>query len=312
MKDNQDTVVPDSIKGLAGRHLFNPVFMAYCGLAITMLIWGVVPVFLKKLLHVLTPTELSFSRFLLSGAVLLVWALFRMRPQLISIVQMDYKLLILATIFGPLTAMVCFNYGILHVTVGTAAVVAAVEPLCTYLLAVFIGQEAWQPKRLLSILFALLGISLVVMARDSWGIVYWLSLFLITLTPIIWAVNNILTKELVKRHSSLVIVATSFVLSSLFLIPTLSAGYLERIATMGVALWLALSYCVISTIFGFSIWYWSLRYLPPTTVAVSMYLIPLFSVTAGVLILHEPLTWMKGLGVLTVLAGLYLVNVRFR
>ena len=128
----------------------------------------------------------------------------------------------------------------------------------------------------------------------------------------IWAVNNILTKELIKRHSPLVMVATSFVLSSLFLIPTLSPGYLHRMAAMGIALWLALLYCVLSTIFGFSIWYWSLRYLPPTTVAVSMYLIPLFSVTAGVLMLHEPISWMKGAGVVAVLAGLYLVNVRFR
>ena len=310
--ENPDGFVRGGTKVLPGRYFSNPVLLAYGGLAVTMVIWGVVPVFLKKLLSVLTPTELSFSRFLLSGAILLIWALFRMRPQLLKIIQKDFKLLILSTIFGPLAAMVCFNFGILHVTVGTAAVVAAVEPLCTYLLAVIIGQEAWRPKRMLSIVFALLGISLVVLARESWGITYWLSLLLITLTPIIWAVNNILTKELVKRHSSLVMVATSFVLSSLFLIPTLSSGYLERLATMGIALWLALSYCVLSTIFGFSIWYWSLRYLPPTTVAVSMYLIPLFSVTAGVFMLHEPLTWMKGVGVLTVLAGLYLVNVRFR
>jgi drug/metabolite transporter (DMT)-like permease len=311
-KDRQEAIGPDGDKRLPGPYLSNPAFLAYGGLALTMVIWGVVPVFLKKLLNVLTPPELSFSRFLMSGALLLIWALFRMRSQLIRIVREDFKLLLLSTIFGPLAAMVCFNFGILHVTVGTAAVVAAVEPLCTYLLAVIIGQETWQPKRLLSIVFALLGISLVVLARESWGITYWLSLLLITLTPIIWAVNNILTKELIKRHSALVMVATSFVLSSLFLIPTLSHGYLERLATMGTALWLAFSYCVLSTIFGFSIWYWSLRYLPPTTVAVSMYLIPLFSVTAGVLLLGEPLTWMKGAGVLTVLVGLYLVNVRFR
>ena len=165
LKENHDDFAEGGAEVLPEGHPANPVVLAYGGLAVTMVFWGVVPVFLKKLLHVLTPTELSFTRFSLSGAVLLIWALYRMRPQLLKIVQADFKLLMLSTIFGPLAAMVCFNFGILHVTVGTAAVVAAVEPLFTYLLAVIMGQEAWRPKRLLSIVFALLGISLVVVAR---------------------------------------------------------------------------------------------------------------------------------------------------
>jgi drug/metabolite transporter (DMT)-like permease len=57
----------------------NPVVIAYLGLITTMILWGFVLVFLKKLLAVLTPTELSFSRFFLSGAVLLLWVLVRYR-----------------------------------------------------------------------------------------------------------------------------------------------------------------------------------------------------------------------------------------
>jgi drug/metabolite transporter (DMT)-like permease len=81
---------------------------------------------------------------------------------------------------------------------------------------------------------------------------------------------------------------------------------------MGLTMWLALIYCILSTIFGFSIWYWSLRYLPPSTVAVSMYLIPVISVAAGRVFLNEPMPLMKAAGLAIVLLGLYLVNVRFK
>jgi hypothetical protein len=50
-----------------------PRGLAYIGLFVTMLAWGLVPAFLKMLLVVFTPTELSFTRFLLSGVILLAW-----------------------------------------------------------------------------------------------------------------------------------------------------------------------------------------------------------------------------------------------
>lgn len=299
------------------RYLFekpvsNPVAVAYLGLTTTMILWGFVPVFLKKLLSVLTPTELSFSRFLLSGAVLLLWVLLRQRQALIRILQQDLKLLLLCTLFGPLAAMVCFNFGILHVTIGTASMFAAIEPLFTYILAVIIGQEAWKANRLLSIILTLIGIALVIFSRESFGMLYWVSLLLVLLSPTIWAVNNIISKDIVKRHSPAAMVAASFVISSLCLVPTLSETYIQTFLHLDLHLWLALLYCIASTIFGFSIWYWSLQHLPPSTVAISMYLIPVISVAAGRVFLNEPISLMKVAGIAIVMLGLYLVNVRYK
>lgn len=294
------------------KRFSNPITIAYLGLITAMIVWGFVPIFLKKLLTVLTPTELSFTRFLLSGAVLLVWVLARQRHALLRILQQDLKLLLLSTLFGPLAGWVCFNFGILHVTIGTAAMFAAIEPLFTYLLAVFVGQETWKANRLFSIILALFGIVLVILSRETFGVTYWVSLLLVLLTPMIWSVNNIITKDIVKRHSPIVMIAASFVLSSLFLVPTLSPNYIQTVVHMRVHMWLALLYCILSTIFGFSIWYWSLRHLPPSTVAVSMYLIPIISVAAGRIFLNEPLSLLKASGIGIVLLGLYLVNVRFK
>jgi drug/metabolite transporter (DMT)-like permease len=296
----------------ARRFIAHPPAIAYLGLFVTMIVWAIVPVFLKMLLSVLTPIELSFSRFLLSGSVLLVWVLLRNGNALVAMFRQDLKRVLLCTVFGPLTAMVCFNFGILHITIGTAAVFAALEPFFTYLLAVFLRQEYWQPQRMISILVALAGMTLVVFSRNVWGVTYWASLLLVTLSPLIWAANSIITKELVKRHSPIVMTGASFVLSSLLLVPILSTDYLTTIAGMSPTLWLALGYCVASNILGFSVWYWSLKYLPASSVAVTMYLIPVLTVAAGMVFLSEPLSLMKALGIVTVIVGLYLVNVRWR
>lgn len=294
----------------ARRLLANPPALAYFGLLITMIAWAMVPVFLKMLLTVLTPVELSFSRFLLSGIILLAWVVLNKRDQLVALFRSDFRLVLLCTLFGPLTAMVCFNFAILHITIGTAAVFAALEPFFTYLLAVLLGQEHWQPRRMLSILLALGGMTLVVFSRSTWGVTYWVSLLLVTVSPLIWAANSIITTELVKRHSPIVMTGASFVLSSLFLVPALSADFPAAVAGMGAGLWMALGYCVVSNILGFSVWYWSLKFLPPSSVAVTMYLIPVLSVAAGVAFLQEPLSLIKAIGIATVLSGLYFVNIR--
>ncbi len=288
------------------------VTKAYVALLLTMVVWGLVPAFLKQLLAVLSPTELSFIRFFFAGAVMLAWILPGHYKEVLGIFRDDWRLMLLCTLCGPLVAMVCFNFGLSKLTVGTAAVFTAIEPVCTYLFAVLLGQERWKAGRMLSILVALTGIVLVIFSRESFGVGYWLSLVLVTLSPIIWAANNIITKELAKRHAAMVMVAVSFFLSSLLLLPTLPADLPAKLASMPPALWLVLGYTVLCNIFGFTFWYWSLKHLPSSTVALSMYLLPVLSVAAGMLLLGESLSLLKGIGILTVMLGLYLTNVRFR
>ena len=288
------------------------IVLAYLGLLFATVTWGMVPVFVKKLLTVLSPTEVSFSRFLLAGALLLIGLVFFNPRGVYRIFQQDFKLLILSTIFGPLTAMVCFNFAIQRISIGTASVFAAVEPVFTYFLAVIVGQEVWRARRMLSILIALGGLSLVTLSRENMSVSYWASLGLAFLSPLVWGANNILSKDLVKRHSPVVLVAISFIISSLFLIPTLTEHYFSTMLHMNTALWLALMYCVMSTLIGFNIWYWTLIHLPPSTVAVSLYIIPVFSIIGGIVFLDETMTLMKAAGVTIVLLGLYLVNVRFQ
>lgn len=290
----------------------NPIFLAYVGLSLAMATWALVPVFLKKLLLVLSPVELTFSRFIGAGVLLLGWAVCQWPFELVRIFRRDLKLLLLSTVFGPLTAMLCVNIALVNITVGTSAVFAAIEPLCTYLMAVGIGQEVWQPRRMGGIGVAMAGVVLVTLSRESVGLAYWVSIFLAGLSPVIWSVNNVISKALVTRHHPLVMMAASFVISSLFLVPALSADYLTILVHLDAAQWFYLGYCVLGTIFGFGVWYWSLKHLPPSTVALFMYALPVLSVAGGMLLLGESLSWLKGIGIATVMGGLYLVNVKFR
>jgi drug/metabolite transporter (DMT)-like permease len=290
-----------------------PVPLVYVGLAVTALCWGLLPAFQKQLLQVFSAVEATFVRFFLSGVFLLAIVLFQRPGAPVRAIRRDPGGILVSSILGPLLAMVAFNWGIRTVAIGLAGVILAVEPILTYLIAVAFGQERWDWRRFLSILLTLGGLAAVVVADRGIGGAFWFGLLAVCATPLIWAVNTVISKDLVAKESPMVLTTLNFLISSVCLIPFLGSGFLSRTGGMGAPYWAALGFCVLpGTVLAYGIWYGSLRVLSPSTLSLSLYAIPLISVISGIACFGERLTPLKGAGVALVLYGLYLVNVRFQ
>lgn len=284
--------------------------LAYAGLFLTVISWGLIPVFQKKLLSIMGPIEVTFSRFFLTSLFLSVWVIVKKRQELCAMVKGDFLILMLSTFIGPLLAMTLFNYGIEIISIGLSAILIAFEPVLTYLFAVGARQERWSGKRMLSILMAMLGLILI-LYQDDRQATFWIGFMLVAVSTAVWALNTILTKELVMKHNPVVMMTFNFCLSSLLLIPLLGKQYLNTLLYLDGILWFDLLFCVIpGTVFGFSIWYICLKHIPPSSVSISLYLIPIFSVLGGSLFFNEAVTIIKVVGFLITLYGLYLVNIK--
>ncbi|WP_438002858.1 DMT family transporter [Sorangium sp. So ce321] len=289
----------------------NPMKMAYVGLALTIVCWGLVPVFQKQLLEVFGAVELTFVRFFVSGFVLLGVVLVRSPRELSGVVRRNPWGILLSSVLGPLLAMVSFNFGVRTVAISLAALVIALEPMLTYVIAVAMGQERWELQRVLSILLCLAGLAVTMAADGIGGGAFWVGLLAVFVTPIVWAVNTVISKGLVEKESPIVIIVLNFLISSALLLPFSQSDGMPRILQMSARHWGALAFCVLpGTVMGYTIWYWALRFLSPSTLSISLYAIPIISVVGGVVVLGESLTIVKGSGVALVLYGLYRVNTQ--
>jgi len=286
--------------------------LAACvGLGIAALSWALVPVFQKQLLAVLSPAEITFVRFFASGVMLLGILVVTRPRELYEVVRRSPCGVLATSICGPLLAMSAFTFGIQTVGVGLAAVIVATEPMLTYLIAVGLGRERWSPSRALSILLSFAGLAGVVTADGGGGGVYWLGLAAVCLTPAVWAVNTVISKDLVDGSSSVALVTVNFLVSSMCLAPFVGFDGLARLEVMGRSDWLALGFCIVpGTVISYCIWYALLRFLTPSTLSVSLYVIPVFTVLASVAVLDEQLSIMKTAGIAVVLYGLYLVTLK--
>jgi drug/metabolite transporter (DMT)-like permease len=290
-----------------------PMALVYAGLAVVVSCWGLLPAFQKQLLRPLSAVEVTFSRFFLSGVVLLAVVLVRRPRDLSDALRRNPRGILVSSILGPLLAMVTFNTGIRTVAIGLAGLILAIEPILTYTIAVAVGQERWNVRRMSSILVALGGLAVVVVVDRGVGGAFWFGLIAVCFTPLIWAINTVISKDLVAKESPTVLTTLNFLISSACLVPFLGSGFLSRFGAMGASDWAALGFCVLpGTVLAYGIWYGSLRVLSSSTLSLSLYAIPIISVIGGVAFFGERLTMFKGFGIALALYGLYLVNVRFK
>lgn len=206
---------------------------------------------------------------------------------------------------------VSLNAGTRHTTSGVAALVVALSPGLTLVLAVATGLERFFVRRIVGLGIALLGVTIVV----SLGTGEVLSFagvrgpLIVLGAPLAFALYNVVLKPLLARHDLLALTAATSLFGMIGLAPfvrsstidgivQLSAGDAVRVLYLGIA----------ATFLGYIAWNIGLRGLGPTRAVTYTYAISPLAVVIGALALDEPVTLWLGLGALLVVGGIALAQ----
>ncbi len=216
-------------------------------------------------------------------------------------------------LFGlfPLT----YNAALQHTLASRAGVLFALVPLLTLALAVAIGYERFQGRRLVGGLLALAGIALALGDPASLGAApgVWRGDALMGVTVCLGAAYNVLSRRPLQRQPALTGVAISMAAGALAL------GVLRGLVALagGGAGWPAFTatdWAVLAFIasggasLGYWLFLWALKHATPTRVAVFVPLNPIVAAGLGALLLGEPAGPGLLLGLAFVTAGIVLVN----
>jgi drug/metabolite transporter (DMT)-like permease len=172
-----------------------------------------------------------------------------------------------------------FAAGHRRVGAGTGSLIITLNPVLTFLLAVFSGQERATWRRAAGLAVAFAGIYVVVVhgAGRAVETAYLHDALLLLGAPASWAIYTVLSKPLVARYSPLHLTFLVLGVASLPTVPLAlaSAGLRRKIELWGVerfgaALFLSLA----CTLFAFWLWYEALRRLPASQAAAFVFLNP--------------------------------------
>ena len=255
----------------------------------------------------ITPTEIFVYRSAIAYIGLLVFSRFKMsfwgwRDELLAV---------LCGLTGGAMYFVLQNIALKLTLLSDVVIVIAVNPLLTTILAaMFLKEEHFSWKILLSSMVAFAGVT-VVTFRDGfvWGNGL-LGNLLAFLAALSWAVYCIILKKVQGRHSTLsitrkvMIYGTLCALPVMFLEPRTPFATLMQTDVLLNMLFLAL----ICSMAAFFIWNLVIKKIGAIRSSNYLYLDPIVSILMGVIMLNERVGIVAVIGCALVLLGVILVE----
>ncbi len=209
--------------------------------------------------------------------------------------------------FGVLIALL--NAGLRVVTAGRGALLFATLPLLTLVFAAALGRERLTAWKLAGVVAALIGVAVVLGdklgAGDSTAAT-WGTLAVIA-SAACGALCSVLYRPYLARYPALQVSAVAMLASVAFLaVLAAGEGFFAGPPHFTAGGWAAVVFIGVSSGVGYWLWLWALAHASPTRVTIFLSLSPVTASVLGALLLAEPMRWSLGIGLVCVVAGIWL------
>lgn len=284
---------------------------AYGALALAAVLWGGSIVAQKLALGSFSAVEASVLRDIGGLAILLVtW--WWQEGRLATFTSADLRTLFLLGL-GVLGNHLLILYGLRYVSGAVAGVIIGSSPVVTALLSSMLIQDV--PLRVVWMggLLSCAGVALVSVAGfQAAGEQPLLGSALVFLGVVSWALYSIGSRAIMARVPPLTVNWTTLLVATLLQLPLLltdrkmlDAGA----ASVTTADWLALGYLVVfATAVAQQAWLYGVQGIGPSRASVLGNLTPVAAVALSALILHESVGVIETVGILLILAGVWVVD----
>ncbi|WP_349408898.1 DMT family transporter [Pseudalkalibacillus sp. SCS-8] len=280
----------------------------YATMSITF--WGISFVSTKAVLDKLDPFTLLVVRFGI-GSLFLLFLIIALGGKLrIPIAYIPH--LIVLGILGVFIHQVFQATALLTIDASSAGWLISFSPIFTVILAMMFLHERMTWRKACGMTVAVFGVLMVTTkgAGGSFDLAMNIGYLLMILSTLNWAVYSVLLKKLSVPIPPLVLTFYMSTLGFVLTIPFLirNEGWNE-LALLTAGEWSHLMFLGIF-VSGVAYWYWAkaLDVLDASQVSVFLYLEPLATLIAAILLLNEKIVIISVLGGLMIIMGVILVN----
>lgn len=279
-----------------------PISHALLGVLVS-LIWAGNFVAAKYGLMDVSPLFLTFMRFFFVSIILLPFVKLPMNKV--------KEIFFLSVVLGVGHFVLLFEALHLGLDVASSAVVGQLGAPFSCLLGAIVMGDVIGKWRGLGLLISFSGI--IVLSGTPEINNHYSAFLMVVLAAFMWSIANLIMKKLegVQIQQILCLMAL-FSAPQLFIATALIEGNpLDQLAHITPRVGASLVYTVfMSTLAGYSIWYYLLKKHPISTVAPFTLLIPVFAVALGVFLFNEQLNSMKIIGSALTIGGVGIIVIR--
>ena len=284
---------------------------AYGSIILAAVLWGGSIVAQKLALGSFSAVEASVIRDI-GGLVILIATWWWQEGTLARLTGADLRMLGLLGL-GVLGNHLLILMGLKYVNGAVAGVIIGSAPVVTALLSAMMIQDVPLRAVWAGGLLSFAGVGIVSVAGfQAAGEQPLLGSALVFLGVVSWALYSIGSRTIMERVSALTVNWTTLLVATVLQIPLLWTDHKMMdagMASVSQADWLALGYLVLfATAVAQQAWLFGVKGIGPSRASVLGNLTPVAAVGLSALILHESVGLVEIIGIVLILAGVWVVN----
>lgn len=285
----------------------------YLKLALTAFFWGAVVHLGKYALSALSPLTVASWRFL-GAAALLVPIIFLGDGWSWQALKRNWIALLVMAAVGVFGFNLAFFYGLRQTSAINVALIIAINPALTVLLAALVNREPVSRRQLMGLMLALCGVAVVV-TNGTWHALVSLSFsigdLLVVLATLCWAIYSVIPKRFVSGLTPTQTAGATVTAGAVML----AAFTSERASDfMQMPPLPVVAAVVCMAVFGSALaylwWNQGLQKIGAASGAVFINLVPIFATVIG-FALGQPITASQLLGAILVVSGVLCSTANF-
>lgn len=251
-------------------------------------------------------------RFFIAGLLLFSFMVWREKTTIQLLWRKEMFFTGVCLTFGTFAALYWAEQ---YVTSGIAAVLSATGPMIIIVIQTLVLKQQGNRQALIGCAVGVIGVTLLIIPSFSIEIsTFWMvGCFAIIVGELFYAIGTIYTKHVIQKFettSPIALNAVQMMYGGILLIilsfftENIQFDNLLSFASMGSLLYLI----IVGSMIGHSIYYWLVSRTNPIFPSTWLYISPLIAVVLGVIFYQEYLSWLTGIGTLTIIVGTVLVN----
>jgi drug/metabolite transporter (DMT)-like permease len=253
----------------------------------------------------------GFILMRVGGSVILFWLVSGLGPKE-KVALNDFPRIAAAAFFGVALNMLTFFKGLSFTSPISASVIMVSTPIIVLVLSAIIMKERMLKRKVFGIVLGLVGTAFLILYGKSVGNATNASLgnLLVFINAVSYGFYLIIVKKLMDKYNAFTFVKWIYTFGFLMVLPF---GWSEFQAIDWSAIPIAILWkigfvIVFSTFFTYLLNLLSMRELKPTTVAVFIYLQPLFATVFAIGLGKDSLSFVKIISAVLIFLGVWLVT----
>lgn len=253
----------------------------------------------------------GFILLRVGGSVVLFWLVSFLGPKE-KIARVDFPRIAAAALFGVAINMLTFFKGLSLTSPISAAVIMVTTPIIVLVLSALLMKEKMKKRKVAGIILGLVGTLFLILFGKSIGNAPQAGLgnLLVFINAVSYGFYLIIVKKLMDKYNAFTFVKWIYTFGFLMVLP-FGWGEFEAVDWPHIPdfLYWKIGFVVVfSTFFTYLLNLLSMRELKPTTIAVFIYLQPLFAAIIAIGLGKDHLNPVKLIAAILIFTGVYLVT----